>query len=159
MYEGVYFCACSESEQVGEVQDFEFRHERSGVGSWWEVFDDSNQLFLYPDEGLYVCFLGVGCTPDGDVADEVWVCMCVVEFSECVCWEESGCEFEGVYNWPQLLDDIIDGPMVFEVVLYGDTQEGGVGVLFEGGVLDCELDRFWFPREEDGVVGLGWVRG
>ena len=32
-----------------------------------------------------------------------------------------------------------------------------MGVLCEGGVLYSELDWFWLPGEEDGVVGFGWV--
>ena len=70
------------------------------MGSWWEVFDESDYSFLCSDEWLYVLLLGIGCAPDGDVADEMWVYVYVVEFSECVCWKEFGCEFEGVYNWP-----------------------------------------------------------
>ena len=42
--------------------------------------------FLCSDEGLYVYFLVVGCAPDGDVADEVWVDMCEVDVSQDVCW-------------------------------------------------------------------------
>ena len=46
---------------------------------WGGRFLRSLMIFFVDDvEWLYVCFLGVGCAPDGDVADEVGVCMHVV---------------------------------------------------------------------------------
>ena len=87
----------------------------------------------------------------------MWVCMCEVEVSERVCWEEFVCKFEGVYEGPDFLDDVGDSLVIFEVVLHGDAQEGGVSILFEDCILDGELDWFWFVWEEDGVVCFGWV--
>ena len=50
------------------------------------------------DEGLYVYFLVVGCAPDGDVADEVWVDMCEVDVSQDVCWQEFVCVSDAAYD-------------------------------------------------------------
>ena len=62
-----------------------------------------------------------------------------------------------MYEWPDFADDVGDGLVVFEVVLYYDAKEGGLCVLFEDGVLDGELDWVWLSGKEEGVVGLGWV--
>lgn len=85
--------------------------------------------------------------------------MGVVDVSECVCWEEFVDVSEGLYHWLQFLDDVGDGLMVFEVVLYGYTKERCFCVLFECGCLDGELGRrwCWCVRVEYGVVGLGRV--
>ena len=78
VYEWVCFCCCSEGVEVEDVEDFEFCHDGSGVCLGREVFEESDDFFVDDVEWLYVCFLGVGCAPDGDVADEVGVCMHVV---------------------------------------------------------------------------------
>ena len=57
--EGMCFCACSEGVEVGDVEDFEFCHEGLGVGSGWQVFNESDDLFLGSDERLDVGFPGV----------------------------------------------------------------------------------------------------
>ena len=43
------------------------------MGSWWDVFDESNDFFVCSDEWLVVGFSVVCCSPDGDGSDEVWV--------------------------------------------------------------------------------------
>ena len=77
--------------------------------------------------------MGVCCAPDGDVADEMGVCVCEVEGSECVCWKEFFCVFEAVDEWSEFLDDVDDCLIVFEVV------------------------QFWVAGVEDGIVGFGCV--
>ena len=58
----------------------------------------------------------------------------------------------------ELLDDVVDCLVMFEVILDGVAEELCFAVFFEDGVVNFELDRFWFLRVEDGVVGFGWVR-
>ena len=65
-------------------ENLDFCHERLGVCSRWLVFDDSNDFLLGSDEWLDVCFLIVGCAPDGDVSDEVWVYVGEVQVLECM---------------------------------------------------------------------------
>ena len=84
------------------------------------MLDESDDFLVNDVEWLDVCFLGVGCTPDGDVANEVGVCMCEVEVFERVCWEEFVGVFELVYEGPELFDDVGDGLGMLEVVLDGD---------------------------------------
>ena len=74
------FCCCSESIEIEDVEDFEFCHDGLGMCSWGEVFEESDDFLLDDAEGLYVCFFVVGCAPDGDVADEVGVCVCSIGF-------------------------------------------------------------------------------
>ena len=47
---------------------------------------------------------------------------------------------------------------MFEVVLDDDAEEWSVMSLLKGDVLDGKLERIGILWEEDGVLGLGWVR-
>ena len=40
--------------EVGDVEDLMLVHERLGVGSWWSVHDDSDDLFLDFDDWVEV---------------------------------------------------------------------------------------------------------
>ena len=55
--EGMCFCRYSECVEVGDVEDAELCHEGLCVCSGWHVFDESDDLLLCSDEGLYVSCL------------------------------------------------------------------------------------------------------
>ena len=63
------FCCCSVCVQVEDVEKFELSHDGFCVCLGWKVLDESDDLFVDDVQWLDVCFLGVGCAPDGDVAD------------------------------------------------------------------------------------------
>ena len=69
--------------------------------------------------------------------------MCEVGVSEDVCREEFVCVSDALDDGLQLFDDVGDGLVMLEVVLYSDAKEWCVCVLYEGGCLYHELDWFW----------------
>ena len=77
VYVWVNFQARYERVEVEDVEDFEFCHDGL-VCAWWESFYDSDELFLYSDEWVYVLFCSVVGSPYRDVADQVWVSVGVV---------------------------------------------------------------------------------
>ena len=80
----MHLYCCSEYVEVCDAEDLQSVHEWfcvcSGRGSTY-VSDDA---FMYSDEGLYVCFMRVVSAPDGYVADQVWIDVCVVLFSHSI---------------------------------------------------------------------------
>lgn len=131
---------------------------------WWEVHYESDDLFLGSDQWLYICCIGPLRPPDGDLTDEVGVCLAVVELFHDVGWEELVCVSETVDGWSQLFDDVDDCLGVLEAVLDDNSEQLCFGVLCQRGpwyfCFDCELDLlvFWLgPRVEDGVVGFGRI--
>ena len=49
--------------QVGDVENFKFRHEWLGVCAWWEIFEEAYNAFVCFDQWLKVgfgCLFGVG---------------------------------------------------------------------------------------------------
>ena len=57
----------------------------------------------------------------------------------------------------ELLDDVVDCLVMFEVILDGVAEELCFMFFFEDGVVNFELDRFWLLKVEDGVVGFCWL--
>ena len=43
----------------------------------------------------------------------MWICLLIVEIPEHSGGEELVCEFEGVDEWPEFIDDVGDGLVVF----------------------------------------------
>ena len=77
------------------------------------------------DEWLEECFGLIARSPYGDTIDEVWVDMGVVEFGH----DFGGDEFigvsEAVDRGLEFCDDVIDGLVVFEIVLDHKSKESG----------------------------------
>ena len=69
------------------------------MGSWWFVFDHSNDFLLGSYQWLDVFFFGVVCAPDGNRADEVRVDVGVVELFHCLCCEQCFCILQLLDGW------------------------------------------------------------
>ena len=80
----MHLYCCSEYIEVWDAEDLQSVHEGfcvCSVGGSAYVSDDA---FMNSNEGLYVCFMWVVSAPDGYVADQVWIDVCVVLFSHSV---------------------------------------------------------------------------
>ncbi len=86
------------------------------------VDKESDYFLLCSDEWLKVCLFGVVGSPDGDVVDEVWEYVLVVELDHGFCWEEFVDVFECLHGWLEFFDYVVDCLSVFEVVLYSDAE-------------------------------------
>jgi hypothetical protein len=157
MNEWMQFGAYSEGVEVGEAEDLELGHERLCVRARGAFCKESDDFLLDSDEWLHVGFLWFVSSPDGDVADEMWVDVAVVELDHGFCWEQFVGVSEALDGWLQLFDDVGDGLVMFQVFLDDDAEQLCLFVLLEDCFVDADLEWAWFDGVEDGVVGFCWV--
>ena len=87
MDEGVHEEAHSVGVEVGEVEYVQFAHEWGGVRAWRPILDESDDSLLGSDERLHVYCVGLVRAPDGNLTNQVWEDVTVVQLLHCVCGE------------------------------------------------------------------------
>ena len=71
---------------------------------------------------MYVFFVGVGCTPDGEFSNEVWEHLAVVKLFHYAGWEQFVGISKALDGWLEFFDDVEDCLVVFEVFVDGDSE-------------------------------------
>ena len=115
--------------------------------------DDADDAFLEAMEWLEVCCVELVGAPDGYAVDEVRVDECEVELAERALWQEVGDVRERVDCALELVDEVIDMFVEFEILGDIDAKELDRSLVVDGFGVDIERNDVVSVREL-GEVGL-----